>query len=173
MFLWRRFLKVPVSVNNLGLLEQLAYWKVSAACSAAGYNATMKKHGYDPHTANRFTSRLRLCSCDFRSTSSVSGPNSSAPTGCWEKWTKWIKWTILCRRSCRWAAGAEAWSVFSLPAASRAHSLCFLSDRKRAETWRRASVWWKLCRPKFQLSGGDSARRSRVEPEKVRGLDFD
>ncbi|XP_071402493.1 BRCA1-A complex subunit Abraxas 1 [Centroberyx affinis] len=41
----RRFVNVPVSVNNLGLLEQLAYWKVSAPCSAAGYNLTMKKHG--------------------------------------------------------------------------------------------------------------------------------
>ncbi|XP_060917597.1 BRCA1-A complex subunit Abraxas 1 isoform X2 [Labrus mixtus] len=41
----RRFLNVPVLVNNLGLLEQLAYWKVSAPCSAAGYNMTMKKHG--------------------------------------------------------------------------------------------------------------------------------
>ncbi|XP_041666590.1 BRCA1-A complex subunit Abraxas 1 [Cheilinus undulatus] len=41
----RRFLNVPVLVNNLGLLEQLAYWKVSAPCSAAGYSLTMKKHG--------------------------------------------------------------------------------------------------------------------------------
>ncbi|KAI3362514.1 hypothetical protein L3Q82_012802, partial [Scortum barcoo] len=41
----RRFLKVPVLVNNLGLLEQLSYWKVSAGCSAAGYSATMRKHG--------------------------------------------------------------------------------------------------------------------------------
>lgn len=37
-------MKVPVLVSNLGLLEQLAYWKVSAPCSAAGYNLTMKKH---------------------------------------------------------------------------------------------------------------------------------
>lgn len=35
-------------VNNLGLLEQLAYWKVSSPCSAAGYNHTMKKHRYKP-----------------------------------------------------------------------------------------------------------------------------
>lgn len=35
-------------VNNLGLLEQLAYWKVSSPCSAAGYNLTMKKHRYKP-----------------------------------------------------------------------------------------------------------------------------
>ncbi|XP_076019618.1 BRCA1-A complex subunit Abraxas 1 [Genypterus blacodes] len=41
----RHFLNVPVLVNNLGLLEQFAYWKVSAPCSAAGYNLTMKKHG--------------------------------------------------------------------------------------------------------------------------------
>ncbi|XP_026210486.1 BRCA1-A complex subunit Abraxas 1 [Anabas testudineus] len=41
----REFMNVPVLVNNLGLLEQLAYWKVSAPCSAAGYNVTMKKHG--------------------------------------------------------------------------------------------------------------------------------
>ncbi|XP_029920609.1 BRCA1-A complex subunit Abraxas 1 isoform X2 [Myripristis murdjan] len=41
----RQFINVPVLVNNLGLLEQLAYWKVSAACSAAGYSRTMKKHG--------------------------------------------------------------------------------------------------------------------------------
>lgn len=46
--LWRLFLKVPVLVNNLGLLEQLAYWKVSSPCSAAGYNLTMKKHRYSP-----------------------------------------------------------------------------------------------------------------------------
>ncbi|XP_044029510.1 BRCA1-A complex subunit Abraxas 1 isoform X3 [Siniperca chuatsi] len=41
----RRFVNVPVLVNNLGLLEQLAYWKVSASCSAVGYDLTMKKHG--------------------------------------------------------------------------------------------------------------------------------
>ncbi|XP_072228372.1 BRCA1-A complex subunit Abraxas 1 [Leuresthes tenuis] len=41
----RRFVNVPVLVNNLGLLEQQAYWKVSAPCSAAGYSLTMKKHG--------------------------------------------------------------------------------------------------------------------------------
>lgn len=41
----RRFTNVPVLVNNLGLLEQLSYWKVSAPCSAAGYSLTMKKHG--------------------------------------------------------------------------------------------------------------------------------
>ncbi|XP_036972659.1 BRCA1-A complex subunit Abraxas 1 [Acanthopagrus latus] len=40
----RCFMNVPVLVNNLGLLEQLAYWKVSAPFSAAGYNHTMKKH---------------------------------------------------------------------------------------------------------------------------------
>ncbi|XP_042365694.1 LOW QUALITY PROTEIN: BRCA1-A complex subunit Abraxas 1 [Plectropomus leopardus] len=40
----RQFINVPVLVSNLGLLEQLAYWKVSAPCSAAGYNATMKNH---------------------------------------------------------------------------------------------------------------------------------
>ncbi|XP_074546586.1 BRCA1-A complex subunit Abraxas 1 [Halichoeres trimaculatus] len=40
----RRFLNIPVLVSNLGLVEQLAYWKVSAPCSAAGYNLTMKKH---------------------------------------------------------------------------------------------------------------------------------
>ncbi|KAM4527420.1 BRCA1-A complex subunit Abraxas 1 [Odontesthes bonariensis] len=41
----RRFVNVPVLVNNLGLLEQQAYWKVSAPCSAEGYSLTMKKHG--------------------------------------------------------------------------------------------------------------------------------
>ncbi|XP_059214194.1 BRCA1-A complex subunit Abraxas 1 [Centropristis striata] len=40
----RQFVNVPVLVTNLGLLEQQAYWKVSAPCSAAGYNITMKKH---------------------------------------------------------------------------------------------------------------------------------
>ncbi|KAM9338521.1 BRCA1-A complex subunit Abraxas 1 [Symphorus nematophorus] len=40
----RRFMNVPVLVNNLGLLEQPSYWKVSAPCSAAGYSVTMKKH---------------------------------------------------------------------------------------------------------------------------------
>ncbi|XP_031143830.2 BRCA1-A complex subunit Abraxas 1 [Sander lucioperca] len=40
----RQFVNVPVTVTNLGLLEQLAYWKVSAPCSAAGYHLTMKKH---------------------------------------------------------------------------------------------------------------------------------
>lgn len=42
-----------MQINNLGLLEQLAYWKVSTPCSAAGYNLTMKKHEYDPaHTSH-------------------------------------------------------------------------------------------------------------------------
>lgn len=44
----RRFLKVPMLVNNLGLLEQLAYWKVSSPCSAAGYHLAMKKHRCKP-----------------------------------------------------------------------------------------------------------------------------
>uniref|UniRef100_A0A665THT2 Abraxas 1, BRCA1 A complex subunit n=1 Tax=Echeneis naucrates TaxID=173247 RepID=A0A665THT2_ECHNA len=30
----RHFINVPILVNNLGVLEQLAYWKVSASCSA-------------------------------------------------------------------------------------------------------------------------------------------
>ncbi|XP_047425632.1 BRCA1-A complex subunit Abraxas 1 [Mugil cephalus] len=41
----RRFVNVPVLVGNLGLLEQLAYWKDSAPNSAAGYSRTMKRHG--------------------------------------------------------------------------------------------------------------------------------
>ncbi|KAM3874207.1 BRCA1-A complex subunit Abraxas 1 [Diretmus argenteus] len=48
----RRFSNVPVLVNNLGLLEQQAYLKVSAPCSAAGYNLTMKKHRLKFFTAN-------------------------------------------------------------------------------------------------------------------------
>ncbi|XP_058473080.1 BRCA1-A complex subunit Abraxas 1 isoform X1 [Solea solea] len=39
------FLRVPVLVTNLGLLDQLAYWKTSAPFSATGYNLAMKKHG--------------------------------------------------------------------------------------------------------------------------------
>ncbi|XP_013858246.1 BRCA1-A complex subunit Abraxas 1 [Austrofundulus limnaeus] len=41
----RCLVNIPVLVTNLGLLEQQAYWKVPALCSAAGYNLTMKKHG--------------------------------------------------------------------------------------------------------------------------------
>ncbi|XP_075885932.1 BRCA1-A complex subunit Abraxas 1 isoform X2 [Nelusetta ayraudi] len=48
----RLFLKVPVLVNNLGLLEQLAYWKVSSPCSAASYNLTMKKHSSSFFSSN-------------------------------------------------------------------------------------------------------------------------
>ncbi|RVE66263.1 hypothetical protein OJAV_G00124550 [Oryzias javanicus] len=40
----RRFVNVPVLVNNLGLLEQQAYWRGAAPCSASGYIITMKKH---------------------------------------------------------------------------------------------------------------------------------
>ncbi|XP_068191170.1 BRCA1-A complex subunit Abraxas 1 isoform X1 [Antennarius striatus] len=43
----RRFVNIPVLVNNLGLLDQLSYWKVSAPCSAVGFNLTMKKHRWD------------------------------------------------------------------------------------------------------------------------------
>ncbi|CAK6983450.1 BRCA1-A complex subunit Abraxas 1 [Scomber scombrus] len=50
----RRFVNVPVLVNNLGLLEQLSYWKVSAPCSAAGYNLTMKRHGSKFFSPNGF-----------------------------------------------------------------------------------------------------------------------
>ncbi|XP_034048669.1 BRCA1-A complex subunit Abraxas 1 isoform X2 [Thalassophryne amazonica] len=39
------FMNVPVLVNNLGLLEQSPYWKVSTSCSASGFNLTMNKHG--------------------------------------------------------------------------------------------------------------------------------
>uniref|UniRef100_A0A8C8E2H0 Uncharacterized protein n=1 Tax=Oryzias sinensis TaxID=183150 RepID=A0A8C8E2H0_9TELE len=40
----RRFMNIPVLVNNLGLLEQQGYWRGSAPCSATGYIITMKKH---------------------------------------------------------------------------------------------------------------------------------
>ncbi|KAM7368577.1 hypothetical protein PAMP_012904 [Pampus punctatissimus] len=50
----RRFMNVPVLVNNLGLVEQLVYWKVSAPCSAVGYNLTMKKHGSKFFSSNGF-----------------------------------------------------------------------------------------------------------------------
>ncbi|XP_076614541.1 LOW QUALITY PROTEIN: BRCA1-A complex subunit Abraxas 1 [Chaetodon auriga] len=60
----RRFINVPVMVNNLGVLEQLAYWKVSAPCSAAGYNLTVKKHGYDP-ARRRPRHATAPCSSDF------------------------------------------------------------------------------------------------------------
>uniref|UniRef100_A0A3P9J0G2 Abraxas 1, BRCA1 A complex subunit n=1 Tax=Oryzias latipes TaxID=8090 RepID=A0A3P9J0G2_ORYLA len=40
----RRFMNIPVLVNNLGLLEQQGYWRGSALCSATGYIITMKKH---------------------------------------------------------------------------------------------------------------------------------
>ncbi|TDH02454.1 hypothetical protein EPR50_G00173280 [Perca flavescens] len=43
---------VPLLVSNLGLLEQLAYWKVSAPCSAAGYHLTMKTHSSRFFSAN-------------------------------------------------------------------------------------------------------------------------
>lgn len=61
--LCRRFINVPVLVNNLGVLEQLAYWKVSSACSAAGYNLTVKKHGYA--AARRGRAPRRACSSNF------------------------------------------------------------------------------------------------------------
>ncbi|KAM9701098.1 BRCA1-A complex subunit Abraxas 1 [Menidia menidia] len=41
----RRLVKVPLLVHNLGLLEQQAYWKVSAPCCAAGYSLAMRRHG--------------------------------------------------------------------------------------------------------------------------------
>lgn len=85
LVLRRRFMNVPVLVNNLGLLEQLAYWKASAPCSAAGYNLTMKKHGYDP--AHGRDGRLRHIRVPARVTSDVfspvvPAPSSSPPTGC-------------------------------------------------------------------------------------------
>ncbi|KAM4635748.1 BRCA1-A complex subunit Abraxas 1 isoform 2-T2 [Polymixia lowei] len=40
----RRFKTVPVLVNNLGMLEQQAYWKFSAPCSAAGYERAIQQH---------------------------------------------------------------------------------------------------------------------------------
>lgn len=53
-------MNVPVLITNLGLLEQLSYWKVSAPCSAAGYSLTMKKHGYAPPTLGRLH-RVHVC----------------------------------------------------------------------------------------------------------------
>lgn len=75
----RRFTNVPVLVNNLGLLEQLSYWKVSASCSAAGYNLTMKKHGSDPAHGRDF--RILFGTKSLNASSFVPGLNSSAPTG--------------------------------------------------------------------------------------------
>lgn len=152
--LWRCFMNVPVLVNNLGLLEQLAYWKVSAPFSAAGYNHTMKKHRYDPASVNRrFRSRLCVWSCDLSFIAPV--PSSSRPTGSWETSTKWIKWMSRCSRSCRWAA---AGSVFG-PVCCFTHTVtqlvCFVLDRKHAEMWRRVNAWLKRCRRMFQLWGDD------------------
>ncbi|XP_030005278.1 BRCA1-A complex subunit Abraxas 1 isoform X1 [Sphaeramia orbicularis] len=48
----RQVINVPVLVNNLGLLEQVAYCKVSALCSAVGYNLTMKKHRSEFFSSN-------------------------------------------------------------------------------------------------------------------------
>ncbi|XP_061589494.1 BRCA1-A complex subunit Abraxas 1 [Cololabis saira] len=47
----RRFKKLPVLINNLGLLEQPAYWKTSASGSAAGY-LSMKNHRSNPTSPN-------------------------------------------------------------------------------------------------------------------------
>lgn len=66
-------------VNNLGLLEQLSYWKVSAPCSAAGYNLTMKKHGSDPAHGRDF--RMLSVTESLNASSFVPALNSSAPTG--------------------------------------------------------------------------------------------
>ncbi|KAK5851488.1 hypothetical protein PBY51_023035 [Eleginops maclovinus] len=38
------FLSVPVLLNNLGLQEQLSYWKLPAGCSAERYSATIRRH---------------------------------------------------------------------------------------------------------------------------------
>ncbi|TNN56826.1 BRCA1-A complex subunit Abraxas [Liparis tanakae] len=40
----RRFLKVPVLLNNLGVLEQLAYWRAAAPCAAAGFHRATNTH---------------------------------------------------------------------------------------------------------------------------------
>ncbi|XP_068429710.1 BRCA1-A complex subunit Abraxas 1 isoform X2 [Clinocottus analis] len=63
----RQFLNVPVLVNNLGLLEQLAYWKASAPCSAAGYHLAM-----DQHSSKFFSSSGLL-----RDVSAVNAMNDS------------------------------------------------------------------------------------------------
>ncbi|XP_068191171.1 BRCA1-A complex subunit Abraxas 1 isoform X2 [Antennarius striatus] len=66
----RRFVNIPVLVNNLGLLDQLSYWKVSAPCSAVGFNLTMKKH----------SSRFFSSNGGLREVSEVNDMNESLQT---------------------------------------------------------------------------------------------
>lgn len=166
--LCRQFINVPVLVNNLGLLDQLSYWKVSAPCSAAGYNLTMKKHRYDPaHNHESVTSHLYRRS-HVRSTSSsvVSARNSSAPMGCWEKSVKWIRWTTPCSQSCRWVEWGEL-LMWRCVLALHLHSLSFMLDRKRARMSRKASVLLRHCRQTFQLLREDWKRRCGAKQKKV------
>ncbi|XP_068561466.1 BRCA1-A complex subunit Abraxas 1 isoform X1 [Cebidichthys violaceus] len=66
----RQFVNVPVLVNNLGLLEQLAYWKESTSCSAAGYNLTM----------NTYSSKFFSSNGLLREVNDVNSMNDSLQT---------------------------------------------------------------------------------------------
>ncbi|XP_069023363.1 BRCA1-A complex subunit Abraxas 1 isoform X3 [Embiotoca jacksoni] len=144
----RRFVNVPVLVNNLGLLEQQAYWKVSAPCSAAGYGLTMKKHG------SRFFSADGL----QREVTEVNLMNDS----------------LQAELQVREASPGRSVTSRRLRSPSRFTRLFFVvvvvvvvfAHRKRAETWRRASVGWRRCGPTFRRSGADSVRSGGARQEK-------
>ncbi|XP_069557068.1 BRCA1-A complex subunit Abraxas 1 isoform X1 [Brachyistius frenatus] len=142
----RRFVNIPVLVNNLGLLEQQAYWKVSAPCSAAGYGLTMKKHG------SRFFSADGL----QREVTEVNLMNDS----------------LQAELQVREASPGRSVTSRRLRSPSRFTRLFFVvvvvffAHRKRAETWRRASVGWRRCGPTFRRSGADSVRSGGARQEK-------
>ncbi|KAM9841213.1 BRCA1-A complex subunit Abraxas 1 isoform 2-T2 [Aulostomus maculatus] len=66
----RHVINIPVHINNLGLLEQLAYWMASVPCSAMGYNLTMKKH----------SSKFFLSNGSLREVTEVNRMNESLHT---------------------------------------------------------------------------------------------
>lgn len=156
-------MNIPVLVNNLGLLEQLAYWKVSAPCSAAGYNLTMKKHGYDPAHGLHLTCPSAAATFLFCCRSKFFSSN-----GLLREVNEVNKMNESLQAELQVRGGGRCLKLCVSPSYCFTRLFCLVLGRKRAETWRRVNVWWKRCRLKFQPSGDESGRRNRTEQQEVR-----
>lgn len=48
-FFSRQYISVPISISNLGMLDQQDYWKVSATCPVLSHCQAVKKYRYLKH----------------------------------------------------------------------------------------------------------------------------
>lgn len=100
-----QYCSVPVLVNNLGLLEEQDYWRLSASCSSVNYNHAVRKHRYYYWASALGTidfEKCNMCVClvpvwlvlHFLPCVDL---NSSPPMDLCMRWMRLMTWTTPCR----------------------------------------------------------------------------